>query len=168
MSQPSADRGLRRLWPSIPSAVIALGFVSFLTDFSSEMIYPLLPVFLSSVLGAGALALGLIEGVAESTASVLKLFSGIWADRSRRRKPLVVCGYTLSSLARPFIGLAPVWPVVLVLRFLDRVGKGIRTSPRDAMIADVTTPRDARPLPSGFTGRWITPGRWWAPWWPRR
>lgn len=124
----------------IPKAVIALGVVSFLTDLSSEMIYPLLPAFLVTVLGAGAVTLGLIEGVAESTASLLKVASGIWTDRTRKRKPLIVAGYTLSGLMRPLIGLAAAWPVVLALRFADRVGKGLRTSPRDALIADVTDP----------------------------
>lgn len=120
--------------------VIFLGLASFFTDMSSEMIYPLLPVFLSTVLGAGALALGVIEGVAESTASLLKVVSGIWTDRVRRRKPLIVAGYGLAGLVRPLIGLAAAWPWVLVMRFLDRVGKGLRTSPRDALIADVTEP----------------------------
>jgi MFS family permease len=133
----------------IPRTVVALGFVSFFTDLSSEMIYPLLPIFLASVLGAGAVTLGLIEGVAESTASLLKVASGIWTDRSRRRKPLIVSGYTLSGMMRPLIGLATVWPVVLLLRFADRVGKGLRTSPRDALIADVTDPK-ARGASYGF------------------
>lgn len=123
----------------IPRTVIALGVVSLLTDISSEMIYPLLPIFLASVLGASAMALGLIEGVAESTAALLKVFSGIWTDRTRRRKPLLVVGYSMSGLMRPLIGLALSWPTVLILRFADRVGKGLRTSPRDALIADVTS-----------------------------
>ncbi len=122
----------------IPPTVIALGIVSLLTDLSSEMIYPLLPIFLASALGAGAMALGFIEGVAESTAALLKVASGIWTDRSQRRKPLAVAGYTLSGMMRPLIGLATAWPAVLALRFADRVGKGLRTSPRDALIADVT------------------------------
>ncbi len=124
----------------IPRTVIALGVVSLLTDLSSEMIYPLLPILLASVLGAGAMALGLIEGVAESTAALLKMASGIWTDRTRRRKPLIVAGYTLSGMMRPLIGLATAWPAVLALRFADRMGKGLRTSPRDALIADVTDP----------------------------
>ena len=115
--------------------MLALGVVSLLTDMSSEMIYPLLPVFLVTVLGAGALALGLVEGVAEATASILKVVSGRRSDRSGRRKPLVLAGYTISGLARPLIGLATVWPMVVALRFVDRVGKGLRTSPRDALIA---------------------------------
>ena len=123
--------------------MIALGLVSFLTDLSSEMIYPLLPVFLAGTLGAGAVALGTIEGLAESTAAFLKVVSGRWTDRTRRRKPLIVSGYGLSGAARPLIGAAAVWPVVALLRFTDRVGKGLRTSPRDALIADVT-PFDRR------------------------
>ncbi|MBP6876113.1 MAG: MFS transporter [Candidatus Eisenbacteria bacterium] len=138
-----ARSGRRFLWPgaNLPRAVIAVGVVSFLTDFSSEMIYPLLPAFLTAVLGAGAVAIGLIEGVAESTASLLKLVSGYWTDRVHRRKPFLLAGYGLAGLARPLIGLALSWPFVLALRFLDRVGKGLRTSPRDALIADVTDPR---------------------------
>lgn len=125
---------------ALPATVVALGVVSLLTDLSSEMIYPLLPVFLTTVLGAGPQALGLIEGVAESTASLLKVVSGRWSDRARRRKPLVVAGYSLAGAMRPLIGLAATWPAVLLLRFADRVGKGLRTSPRDALIADATPP----------------------------
>lgn len=115
--------------------VVALGLVSLLTDFSSEMIYPLLPVFLTTTLGAGPAALGVIEGVAETTASLLKLFSGVWADRTGRKKPLVVSGYGLSAAMRPLVGLATSWGHVLAVRFSDRIGKGVRTSPRDALIA---------------------------------
>jgi sugar phosphate permease len=121
---------------SLPPAVFVLGFVSFLTDVSSEMIFPLLPAFLASEFGATALAIGLIEGVAEATSSVVKLASGIGSDRGRK-KPFVVFGYGLSGLARPLVGLAGSWPAVLAIRFFDRVGKGIRTSPRDALIADL-------------------------------
>jgi len=121
----------------LPGSVIGFGFVSFFTDMSSEMVYPLLPIFLSSVLGVGAEALGLIEGIAEATASVLKTFSGYISDRIRRRKPLVLLGYSLSAIAKPTIGLAGRWIHVLAARFADRVGKGIRTSPRDSLIADV-------------------------------
>lgn len=131
---------MRRLFKGIPPTVVALGLASFLTDMSSEMIYPLLPVFLSTVLGAGALSLGIIEGVAETTASVLKLVSGIWTDRTARRKPFVLAGYGLAGLVRPLIGLAGSWIFVLAMRFLDRVGKGIPTSPRDALIADSVEP----------------------------
>ncbi len=125
---------------AIPRTVFVLGVASFLTDVSSEMIYPLLPVFLATILGAGALSIGVIEGVAESTTAFLKVVSGVWTDRVRVRKPFVVAGYSLAGIARPLIGLAWTWPVVLGLRFVDRVGKGIRTSPRDALIADVTPP----------------------------
>jgi MFS family permease len=115
--------------------VVALGVVSLLTDFSSEMIYPLLPVFITTTLGAGPAALGIIEGVAETTASLLKLFSGVWSDRTGRRKPLVTAGYGLSAAMRPLVGFATAWGHVLAVRFSDRIGKGIRTSPRDALIA---------------------------------
>lgn len=125
--------------PAVPKTVFILGFVSLFTDASTEMVFPILPVFLSQVLGAGPMALGIIEGVAESTAAVLKVFSGLWADRVRKRKPIIVLGYGLSSFFRPFIGLATVWPIVLVLRFIDRLGKGIRSSPRDALLTDITT-----------------------------
>ena len=110
--------------------------VSFLTDVSSELIYPLLPVFLSATLGVSASALGAIEGAAESTASLLKLASGWWSDRVRRRKPLVVAGYILASLVRPLVAIAQTASHVLAIRLTDRVGKGIRTAPRDALIAD--------------------------------
>ncbi len=129
--------------------VVVLGFVSLLNDAASEMIYPLLPVFLTSVLGAGPAALGIIEGIAESTASFLKLYSGYLSDRLRRRKTWVVVGYTLSNIIRPLIALAGSWLQVLALRFTDRVGKGLRTSPRDALIADATPP-DMRGAAYGF------------------
>ena len=134
---------------AIPRTVVLLGIVSLLTDLSSEMIYPLLPLFLATQLGAGAIVLGIVEGVAESTASVLKLLSGLWTDRLNRRKPFVLAGYTLAGLARPLIGVATAWPAVLAIRFTDRIGKGIRTSPRDALIADVTDPA-RRGLAYGF------------------
>ncbi len=124
----------------LPKGIIVLGLVSFFTDLSSEMIYPLLPIFLSSVIGASALALGLIEGIAESTASLFKVVSGIWTDKTNRRKPFVITGYGISGLARPLIALAAGWPFVLLMRFIDRVGKGLRTSPRDALVADITEP----------------------------
>jgi MFS family permease len=119
---------------------LALTAVSLLTDASSEMIYPLLPLFLSSVLGASATALGAIEGAAESVAALLKLASGAWSDRLTRRKPLVVVGYTIASIVRPLIGFAQVAWQVGALRVTDRIGKGIRTSPRDALIADAVAP----------------------------
>jgi MFS family permease len=124
----------------LPRTVVALAAVSFLTDASSEMIYPLLPLFLSTTLGAGALAIGAIEGAAETVAALLKLVSGWWSDRLRRRKPLVVLGYGLASVVRPLIGLAQSAAQVLGLRLVDRVGKGIRGAPRDALIADAVHP----------------------------
>ena len=122
--------------PRLARNVIILGAVSFLTDISSEMIYPLLPVFIGTVLGASATSIGLIEGAAESIAALLKFASGWWSDRVRRRKPLVVAGYALAGMARPLVGLAQSVGHVLSVRITDRIGKGIRTSPRDALIAD--------------------------------
>jgi len=129
--------------------VVILGFVSLLNDAASEMIYPLLPVFLTSVLGAGPAALGMIEGIAESTASLLKLYSGYLSDRVKRRKGWIVAGYSISNVIRPLIAVAGSWVQVLALRFSDRVGKGLRTSPRDAMIAD-STPPEFRGMAYGF------------------
>jgi MFS family permease len=124
----------------ITGNILILGLVSFLTDFSSEMIYPLLPLFLTTVLHAGPAFLGIIEGIAESTASLLKLISGIVSDRVSDRKKLVLSGYGLSSLVRPLIAAATGPLAVLFIRFADRIGKGVRTSPRDALIADSTAP----------------------------
>ena len=104
------------------------------------MIYPLLPVYLSRVLGASAVSLGIIEGVAEGVNSLLKVLSGYWSDRVRRRRPIVIAGYALSSLARPFIAITATWPQVLIIRALDRVGKGIRGAPRDVLLARFATP----------------------------
>src|SRR5574337_1322747 len=118
--------------------VVALGLVSLLTDVSSEMIYPLLPLFLTSVLGAGQTFVGLVEGIAESAASLTKLVSGWLSDRMGRRKGLVVAGYTLSTISRPFVALALAPWHVLMIRFTDRLGKGLRTPPRDALIAGST------------------------------
>ncbi len=125
-------------WPFLPRTVIVLSLVSFLNDAASEMITPLLPLFLTGVLGSGAAVLGLVEGLAEAASSLLKLASGYLSDRGWSRRGLVVGGYALANVARPLIGLAGAWPTVLLLRFLDRVGKGIRTSPRDALIAAST------------------------------
>jgi MFS family permease len=119
--------------------VLALSAVSLLTDVATEMTYPLLPLFLAS-LGATATAVGVIEGAAESTAALLKLVSGWWSDRLSRRKPLVLAGYTVASVIRPLIGLAQSASQVLAIRVADRVGKGIRSSPRDALIADSVDP----------------------------
>jgi MFS family permease len=126
-----------RSWFSLPRGVWILGGVSLLNDTATESIYPLLPFFLTSVLGAGAVSLGLIEGAAEAVASILKIASGRLSDRWHRRKPIVVAGYGVSAFARPFIALAKGWLAVFVLRFIDRMGKGVRSAPRDAMLADL-------------------------------
>lgn len=120
---------------SLPRTVWLLGLVSLFNDSTSELVYPLVPLFLASVLMAGPKALGLIEGVAETTASLLKLFSGVLMDRRGHAKGWVVAGYGLAAVSRPLFYLAASWPMVLVLRFADRVGKGLRTSPRDALLA---------------------------------
>ncbi len=120
--------------------IIAISAVSFFTDISGEMIYPLVPLFLTTVLGASAGAVGVIEGLAESTAALLKLASGWISDRVAKRKPLVVFGYALAGFVRPLIGLAQSVSQVAAIRITDRIGKGIRTSPRDALIADSVDP----------------------------
>ncbi|HXQ72161.1 MAG TPA: MFS transporter [Pyrinomonadaceae bacterium] len=133
----------------LPRNVVAIGLVSLLNDASSEIIYPLLPIFLTVGLGASAAAIGMIEGLAESISSLLKLFAGYFSDRLGKRKWLVVGGYALASLVRPFLGFANNWHQVLAIRLTDRVGKGVRTAPRDAMIADTVT-TEQRGLAFGF------------------
>lgn len=118
--------------------VFASGLVSFFMDISSEMIYPLVPLFLANVLGTSKAVIGLIEGTAESTASLLKVFSGYLSDRTGNRKWLMAAGYGVSTLSRPFVALAAGWQQVLGARFIDRFGKGIRTAPRDTIIAEAT------------------------------
>ena len=120
--------------------VKALGIVSLLTDASSEAIYPILPLFLSSVLGTPVAVIGIIESIAEATASLMKVYSGWLSDRLGRRRPLILLGYGLSNLMKPILAIAGSWPAVLALRFADRFGKGIRTAPRDALIADSAAP----------------------------
>jgi MFS family permease len=127
---------MKRSW-SLPAGVWLLGGVSLLNDVASEAIYPLLPFFLTSVLGATAVSLGVIEGAAEAISSVLKVISGRLSDLWQRRKLIVVAGYSLSGLARPFISVASGWLLVLGLRVVDRVGKGIRSAPRDALLAEL-------------------------------
>ena len=126
--------------PGVKRPVFILGIVSFLTDVSSEMVYPLVPLFLTSVLGAPVAAVGLIEGVAEGAASLFKTVGGWASDRLRLRRPLVFAGYAVSAVAKPLLAAAYVWPVALLVRFGDRTGKGVRTAPRDALVADVTPP----------------------------
>ncbi len=114
----------------------AMGTASLCNDVGSEMVYPLLPAFVATVLGAPPVLLGLIEGLAETTASLARLASGVASDRLRRRKPLASAGYLLANVLRPALGLATAWPHVLALRFGDRLGKGVRSAPRDALLAD--------------------------------
>jgi len=130
VSRPRLTAALRAL----PRSVWLLGFISLMNDASSEMIYPLLPLFVAGTLGAGPRVLGLIEGLAEATSSLLKLASGVWSDRTRQAKPFVVAGYGVAGLARTLIAAATGWWFVLLCRLADRVGKGLRSSPRDAML----------------------------------
>jgi MFS family permease len=134
---------------ALPRTVWLIGFISLVNDSSSEMLYPLIPLYLSSVLMAGPKALGLIEGIAEATASILKLLSGVIVDRSRRAKPWIIFGYALAGVGRPLIALTLSWPWLLAIRFGDRVGKALRSSPRDALLANSVTP-DRRGLAFGF------------------
>ncbi len=126
--------------PRLPRPVRLLGWTSLFTDAASEAIYPLLPVFVTRVLGGSAASLGVIEGVADALSSVLKLVAGRASDRTGRRKPFVIAGYTAASLARPVIALASAWPHVFVVRLIDRIGKGLRGAPRDAMLAALAPP----------------------------
>jgi MFS family permease len=134
----------RRPRQGLPAAVILLGFTSLFTDVGTEMIFPLLPVFLTETLKAGPAYLGLVEGAADTVSSMLKLVSGVVADKTRRRKPLVLFGYGLASAVRPFVALATRPWHVLAVRVTDRVGKGLRSSPRDALIADAAGDRAGR------------------------
>jgi len=141
MEPPVTNRDLRRgkilgLNPN----VFFLGIVSFLTDVSSEMIFTLVPLFLANVLGAATTIIGLIGGLSDSADAIFRIFSGWLSDRIGKRKFLAVAGYTISTVAKPFMYLASTWGVVLGVRFSDRIGKGIRTSPRDALIADSVSP----------------------------
>jgi MFS family permease len=151
VSQVRMDEGSPGLWRRVgrlPPNVFAISLVSFLNDASSEIVYPFLPLFLALV-GASPFAIGLIEGGAEAVSSLLKLFSGYFSDRRGRRKGLVVFGYGLAGLMRPLLAFATSWPQVLFIRLSDRVGKGVRSAPRDAMIADAASPQE-RGLAFGF------------------
>ncbi len=131
---------MRSRLAALPRTVWILGLISLVNDAASDLIYPLLPLYLTSVLMAGPRALGLIEGIAEASASLLKLVSGVLSDRSGHTRPWIIAGYGLAGLARPLIALASSWPAVLVLRFADRLGKGLRSSPRDALLAAAVAP----------------------------
>ncbi len=137
-NKQSVDSPSPKWLKGIPRTVWALGFVSLFMDISSEAIYSLLPVFLVSVLGASALSVGIIEGVAEATALITRIFSGVLSDRLGKRKLLAATGYALGTLTKPVFAMANSVGIVFTARFLDRVGKGIRGAPRDALIADVT------------------------------
>ena len=125
------------IWRRIPRGIWALGFVSLLMDVSSEMIHALLPVYLVAGLGASALTVGLIEGVANATAAIVKVFSGALSDRMGRRKPLAALGYGLAAATKPIFAMAGSVGWIAGARFADRVGKGIRGAPRDALVADL-------------------------------
>ena len=130
-------------WRRVPRGVVVLGFVSLLMDASSELVHALLPLFMVTALGASTFAVGVIEGVAEATALIVKVFSGYFSDLTRKRKPLVLVGYGLGALSKLAFPLAPALGWVVGARVVDRIGKGIRGAPRDALIADLT-PADAR------------------------
>ena len=151
MAEPRADKKLSALqrYRRLPKNVLALSLVSLLNDTSSDIIYPVLPAFLALSLGASPFAIGLIEGFAESIASILKLFSGYLSDRFGTRKLPVFLGYSLAAVTRPFLAFVTSWPQVLVVRMTDRVGKGIRGAPRDALIAD-SVPKSERGFAFGF------------------
>ena len=133
----------------IPRNVFALGWVSFFNDLASEMIYPIVPIFLTSFLGVPVAIVGVIEGIAESTASILKFFSGWLSDKFQKRKPFVISGYALSTFSKIILGLSYSWPLVLIARFFDRFGKGIRTSARDSLITE-SCPESIRGKSFGF------------------
>jgi len=124
----------------LPTPIRLLGWVSLLTDAATEAVYPLLPVFITQVLGGPPVALGIVEGAADATSSILKVVAGRWSDRAGIRKPIVVIGYGLSSLIRPFVAVATSWAHVFAIRVTDRVGKGLRSAPRDAMLATLAPP----------------------------
>lgn len=150
MSSDSSDRGsVFSRTGKLPRNVVAIGLVSLLNDASSELIYPLLPIFLSLSLGASPAAIGLIEGAAESVSSLLKLVSGALSDRIGRRKEMVVAGYGIAAVARTGLALATSWPMALTLRVFDRIGKGIRGAPRDALLAN-SVRAEQRGLAFGF------------------
>jgi MFS family permease len=144
-----ATPGLWRRYRRLPGNVFAISLVSLLNDASSEIIYPLLPLFLALTLGISPAGIGFIEGAAESVSSLLKLLAGYFSDKRGRRKGLVVFGYALASFARPLLGIATTWFQVLMIRLTDRVGKGLRSAPRDAMIADAVRVEE-RGLAFGF------------------
>ncbi|MDP2642981.1 MAG: MFS transporter [Candidatus Peregrinibacteria bacterium] len=127
---------MKNWFKGITRNVVLLGFVSLFTDLTSQMIFPLIPLYLTSVLGASAVVVGAVEGAAETTASLLKVVSGYWSDKIQKRKPFIFLGYGLSSITKPLFAIATFWPLVLVIRVIERIGKGIRGAPRDAIVTD--------------------------------
>jgi MFS family permease len=125
-----------KICEGITRNVFILGLVSLFTDLSSQMVFPLIPLFLITVLGTGAYAVGIVEGAAETTASLLKVVSGYWSDKIKRRKPFVFFGYSLSAITKPLFTFATIWSFVLFVRVIERIGKGLRTAPRDAIVAE--------------------------------
>ena len=134
--QSGGTRVAMSLLSGITRNVVILGLVSMFTDVSSQMIFPLVPLYLTTVLGAGATAVGVVEGAAETTASLLKVVSGFWSDKIKRRKPFVLLGYSMSAVTKPLFALANVWGLVLLFRAGERLGKGVRDAPRDAILAE--------------------------------
>ena len=134
---------------SLPRTVWLIGFMSFLNDAASEMIYPLMPLYLATVLMAGPKALGIIEGIAEASSSFFKLLSGVIMDRTKKAKRWIILGYVLAGFSRPFLAIANSWLWVLAIRLTDRMGKGLRTSPRDALLAE-TVPKNQRGITFGL------------------
>ncbi len=128
--------------PKIPANVWYLGFVSLLNDTASEMLYPVMPIFITQVLGAPVFVIGIIEGVAEGSSSIFKTLFGYWSDRVGKRKPFVIGGYLASAVAKIIIAMSYIWPLVFLGRFVDRFGKGLRTAARDALLLDATTEND--------------------------
>lgn len=125
-----------KIFAGLTRNIFILGLVSLFTDISSQMVFPLMPLFLTTVLGAGACVVGIVEGAAETTASLLKVVSGYWSDKIKKRKPFILFGYSLSSITKPLFAFANVWPFVLFIRVIERIGKGLRTAPRDAIVAE--------------------------------
>ena len=134
---------------SLPKTVWLIGLISFVNDSASEMLYPLMPLYLASVLMVGPKALGIIEGIAEATSSLFKLMSGVIVDKTKKTKPWIVFGYLLAGIGRPLIAFANSWLVVLMIRFTDRLGKGLRSSPRDALLAE-SVPANQRGITFGL------------------
>jgi MFS family permease len=139
----------KNFFRGLSSNIIILGFVSLFTDLSSQMVFPLIPLFLTSVIGVGAYAVGIVEGAAETTASLLKVLSGYWSDKINKRKPFILFGYSLSSLTKPLFAFAHIWIFILFIRVIERIGKGLRTAPRDAIVAE-SCDKDVRGKAYGF------------------